>query len=107
MAHHSFAAEFDSGQPIAAAGAVTRVDWTNPHAYLYIDVKDDSGKTVGWRFEMGSPNSLLRCGWSRGSVKPGDKVTVNGYRAKDSSHSGYTVRVESSDGRTLYSRPGE
>ncbi len=105
-AHHSFAAEFDSGRPITAAGVVNRVEWTNPHAYLYIEVKDEQGQPVGWRFEMGSPNSLLRCGWTRSSVKPGDAVTVEGYRAKDGSRNAYTLRVESG-GHTIYSRPGE
>ena len=85
-AHHSFAAEFDASKPISVTGAVTKVEWLNPHVWFYVDVKDDSGKVSNWGVEMGSPNGLMRAGWSRNSMKIGDVVTVEGSRAKDGSN---------------------
>ncbi len=87
VAHHSFAAEFDASKPIKLTGAVTKIEWMNPHAYFYIDVVED-GKTVNWALEMGSPNGLMRQGWTRNSMKIGDQVTVEGSRAKDGSFVG-------------------
>ena len=84
-AHHSFSAEFDANQPIQLTGTVTKVEWVNPHIWFYIDVKDETGKITNWGWEMGSPNVLLRLGWTRNSLKPGDVVTVEGSRAKDKS----------------------
>jgi hypothetical protein len=83
LAHHSFAAEYDSNKPITIKGVVSKVVWQNPHAYLYAEVKDANGKTVSYGFETGSPNSLGRRGWKRTSVKEGDVITVEGYLAKD------------------------
>jgi hypothetical protein len=82
-AHHSFAAEYDSNKPITVKGIVSKVVWQNPHAYLYLEVKDQNGKTVSYGFETGSPNSLGRRGWKRTSIKEGDPITVEGYLAKD------------------------
>ena len=82
VAHHAFAAEFDADKPVTLTGAVTKIDWTNPHAWFYIDVKDETGKVTNWGLEMGSPNSLMRAGWSRNSMKLGDIVTVEASRAK-------------------------
>src|SRR5258707_9487642 len=84
-AHHSFAAEFDTKKPITLTGTVTKLEWTNPHAHIYINVKDEGGAMTVWDFELGSPNGLARRGWSRNSLKPGDIVTVMGYKAKDDS----------------------
>ena len=85
-AHHSFAAEFDSTKTITLKGKVTKVDWTNPHAFFYIDVKDEkTGETVNWQNEMNSPNSLMRLGWTRESMKIDDVVTVQGSLARDGS----------------------
>jgi hypothetical protein len=85
-AHHSFAAEFDSTKQITLVGKVTKVDWTNPHAFFYIDVKDEkTGETVNWQNEMNSPNSLMRLGWTRDSMKIDDVVTVQGSLARDGS----------------------
>jgi tRNA(Ile2) C34 agmatinyltransferase TiaS len=82
-AHHSFAAEYDSNKPITVRGVVSKVAWVNPHAYVFVDVKDDNGKVTTWAFESLSPNALAQQGWTRNSLKPGDPVTVDGYLAKD------------------------
>ena len=85
-AHHAFAAEFDANKPIKLTGAVTKVDWRNPHTWFFIDVKDETGKVTNWGLEMGSPNGLMRLGWTRNSMKIGDVVTVEGSRARDGSN---------------------
>ena len=86
MAHHSFAAEYDASKPIKLSGTVTKIEWTNPHCFFYIDVRnEESGKTETWALELGNPNALLRAGWTPNSVKIGDAVTVEGTRAKDGS----------------------
>ena len=82
-AHHSFAAEYDNNKQVTVKGTVQKVAWVNPHAYVYIDVKEDNGKVTTWAFESLSPNALARQGWSRNSLKVGEPVTVNGYLAKD------------------------
>ena len=84
VAHHSFAAEYDSKNPIKMTGAVTRVEWSNPHVYFYIDVKDaETGRVANWAFEMGAPAVLQKRGWTRSSMSIGDVVIVDGTRAKD------------------------
>jgi hypothetical protein len=82
-AHHSFAAEYDSNKVVKLTGAVTKVDWQNPHVYFFVDVEDDSGKVTNWAFEMGAPGALKNSGWTRTSMKIGDIITVEGTRAKD------------------------
>ena len=101
-AHHSFAAEFDVQKPVTLTGTVARVAWTNPHAHFYLDVKDEAGKVTAWDLEMGSPNALMRRGWSRRSLNAGDKVTVDGYLAKDGSPLANARSVTLSDGRKLF-----
>jgi hypothetical protein len=86
QAHHSFAAEFDADKPVELTGEVTKVEWTNPHAWFYIDVEGEDGTFANWGFEMGSPNGLMRAGWTRNSMQVGDVVTVEGSQAKDGSH---------------------
>ena len=81
-AHHSFYAEFDADKPIKVMGAVTKVEWENPHAWFYVDVQDESGKKTNWGFELGSPNLLIRAGWDRNTLKIGDLVTVEASLAK-------------------------
>ena len=84
LAQHSFAAEYDASKPLKLTGTVTKIEWTNPHCFFYIDVKnEESGKVENWAFELGNPNALLRNGWTPKSVKIGDTVSVEGTRAKD------------------------
>lgn len=85
-AHHSFPAQYDASKPVTLTGTVTRVEWTNPHIFIYIDVEDeDTGEVVNWALEMGGPNALLRLGWKRDSLKPDDVITVEGSLARDGS----------------------
>ena len=102
IAHHSFAAEYDAAKPITLTGTVTKVEWMNPHARFYIDVKDESGKMTNWELELGSPNGLMRRGWTRHSMKEGDVVTVQGSLAKDGSSLANARTVKLSDGRQLF-----
>jgi hypothetical protein len=102
LAHHPFAAEFDSSKSIHLSGTVSKMDWSNPHAYLFVDVKDEkSGATTNWKFELGSPNALQRRGWKEATVKTGDKVTVNGWQARDGSHFANAKDVMLSTGKEL------
>src|SRR5258708_22980505 len=85
-AHHAFAAEYDESKLVTVSGIVTGFKWTNPHAWLYLDGKDESGKATNWGFEMGSPNGLVRRGWKRTDLKNGELITVHGYSAKNGSN---------------------
>ena len=101
LAHHSFAAEYDSKKPVTLSGSVTKVEWTNPHARFYVDVKD-GGAVTNWELELGSPNGLMRNGWTRNSLKPGDMVSVEGYMAKDGSKLANARTVTLGDGRKVF-----
>jgi hypothetical protein len=101
LAHHSFAAEFDGSKPVRLVGKVTRVAWTNPHSFFYVDVVDDSGKVTNWGCEGANPLALTRRGWKKGDLKLGDTVVVDGYRARDGSHLVDARRVTFPDGRSL------
>jgi Family of unknown function (DUF6152) len=101
-AHHSFAVEFDVKQRVTLKGVVTKVEWTNPHTYFYVDVRGESGAVVNWAFETAGPNTLARQGWSRQSLKIGDQVTVTGYRARDGSPIASAREVVLSDGRKVF-----
>ena len=101
MAHHSFAAEFDSTKPLKMTGVVTKIDWTNPHVWFYIDVKDEAGKVNNWGFEMGPPHLLQGQGWTRTTMKLGDTVTVQGTAAKNGSNRGNARSVTTPDGKRL------
>jgi len=102
LAHHSFAAEYDSAKPITLTGTVTKVEWMNPHARFYIDVKDEKGEMNNWELELGSPNGLMRQGWTRNSLKKGDQVTISGSLAKDGSKLANARTVKLADGRSVF-----
>jgi Family of unknown function (DUF6152) len=101
-AHHAFIAEFDANKRVKVTGTITKLEWTNPHAWLYVDVKDASGKVINWSFEMGSPNVLIRQGWRRTALKDGDTVAVEGYAAKDGSNVANARSVTMPDGRKVF-----
>jgi hypothetical protein len=101
-AHHSFAAEFDRNSPVTLTGSVTRVDWGNPHIWVFMDVKDDTGKVSNWGVEGGAPNALFRNGWRKDSLKVGDTVTVEGFKSKDGLPRANANRVTLPDGRRVF-----
>ena len=101
-AHHSFAAEYDATKPITLRGEVLRVDFINPHGWLYVRVQEPKGKPVTWNVEMGSPNSLIRRGFTKNTVPVGTQVVINGYRAKDGSRTVNSTNVTLADGRKLF-----
>ena len=101
-AHHSFAAEYDANKPVTLKGTVTKVEWTNPHARFYIDVKDDKGVVRNWNLELASPNVLVRNGWKRTSLAVGDQVIVDGSAAKDGSKMANARAVKLADGRQVF-----
>jgi len=101
-AHHSFAAEFDASKPVKLTGAVTKVEWANPHIWVYLDVKDDQGRPQPWQCEGGPPNTLTRNGWSSNSLKVGDQITIDGVLAKDGSKTCNARAVKLPDGRSVF-----
>jgi Family of unknown function (DUF6152) len=101
LAHHSGAAVFDNTKKIDLTGVVTKVEWVNPHAHFYIDVKDRTGKVTNWNLELASPSILVRNGWKRNSIKEGDTVTVTGSQARDGSNFGIAQTIVFPDGRKL------
>jgi hypothetical protein len=101
-AHHSFAAEYDANKPIQVTGTVTKVEWTNPHARIYVDAKDENGNVTNWNFELGGPLQLNRLGWKRDAVKVGDQVTVQCYLAKDGAKMANARNVVFADGRKIF-----
>jgi hypothetical protein len=102
FAHHSFAAEYDASKPVELHGTVTKMEWTNPHARIYLAVKDANGTVTEWNLELASPNVLSRNGWTRHSLKEGDVVTVSGARAKDGNTMANARTVVLADGRKVF-----
>lgn len=103
VAHHAFQAEFDTNKPVTLKGAVTKIEWMNPHAWFYIDVTDETGKVEHWQCETGAPIELLRRGWRKNDLKIGDQVTVQGFRAKDSTNTANARVVTLPDGKRVFS----
>jgi len=101
-AHHSFAAEYDANKPVTLHGSVVRVEWTNPHARFYIDVKEADGSVAQWNLELASPNVLVRQGWTRSSLKIGDEITVSGSAAKDGSKMANARNVTLATGKRVF-----
>ena len=101
VAHHSFAAEFDGSKAVRLVGALTKIEWTNPHSYFYLDVKDEKGNIVKWSCEGGAPGALSRRGFKKGDIKLGDTLVVDGYLARDGSHLIDARRVTLPDGRSV------
>jgi hypothetical protein len=103
LAHHSFSAEFDNTKPVTLQGTVTKVDWMNPHIWIYIDVKDaGTGAVAAWQCEGGPPNTLTRNGWTKNDLKKGDAISVVGTLAKDASKTCNASSVKFADGRTVF-----
>ncbi len=102
LAHHSFSAEFDNSKPVSLQGTVTKVDWLNPHIWIYLDVKDDSGKVSNWQCEGGAPNSLTRSGWTKEALKKGDAISITGTHAKDATNTCNASSVTLPDGRRVF-----
>jgi Family of unknown function (DUF6152) len=101
-AHHSFAAEFDAEKPIKLAGTVVRWEMINPHGWITMDVVEPDGKTAEWKVETSNPNGLMRLGWTKNSLKPGDRITVDAYRSKDGSNTANAARITLADGSKVF-----
>lgn len=107
LAHHSFAAEYDSAKPIKVTGTVTRVEWLNPHIWFYVDVKDEKGNVVNWAFSGGAPGQLMRRGITKDVIQPGMTVVVEGFMAKDGSHNANGSKVTFADGSSVFTANAE
>jgi hypothetical protein len=102
FAHHSFAAEFDRDQAMKVTGTVTKVEWTNPHIWIYVDVKNPDGTVTNWAFQGGPPSYLTRSGWSKNDLKSGDTINIQGFRAKDGSNHAAGGQITLPDGRKVF-----
>jgi hypothetical protein len=105
-AHHSFGAEYDASKPVTLSGVITKVEWSNPHTHFFMDVTDDKGNVANWKFEGYPPSVLYRTGWKREvTMKPGDRVTVFAWRARDGTNWGHGRQVTLADGTKLFWGP--
>ena len=102
FAHHSFAAEFDRDQAMKVTGTVRKVEWTNPHIWIYVDVKNPDGTVTNWAFQGGPPSYLTRSGWSKNDLKSGDTINIQGFRAKDGSNHAAGGQITLPDGRKVF-----
>jgi len=107
LAHHSFAAEFDAANKVKLSGTVTKLQWRNPHTYFFVDVTDEKGVVHNWAFELGSPNVLMRRGWTSETLKSGDTVTVEGARARDGTYKANANTVVLASGKRLFNGTNE
>ena len=106
LAHHSFGAEYDASKPITLTGVITKVEWTNPHSHFYLDVTDDKGNVTNWKFEGYNPAVLYRIGWKKDTtIKPGDKITVFGWRARDGGNWAHSREITLPGGKKLFFGP--
>ncbi len=106
LAHHSFGAEYDATKPVTLTGVITKIDWTNPHSYFFVDVKDDKGQVANWKLEGYPPSVLYRTGWHReGTMKIGDTLTVTGWRSRDGTNWAHSREVTLSSGKKLFFGP--
>ena len=101
-AHHSWTADYDGGKPVTVKGVVTKVEWTNPHTHFYIEAKDEKGAVTMWNFEMASTLALERGGWSRKTLNPGDKVSVEGFGGRSAITRAIVTSITTADGRELF-----
>jgi hypothetical protein len=105
--HHSFGVEYDVNKPVTLTGIITKIEWTNPHSFLFVDVKNDAGKVENWRFEGFPPTVLYRTGWKRDvTMKAGDQITVYGWQARTGGPLGHARQITFADGKKLYFGPG-
>src|SRR3954453_8591003 len=102
LAHHSFAAQFDAKKPLKLSGTGTKMEWINPHAWIYIDVKNTDGTVTNWMVEAGAPNALLRRGWTKNSLLPGPEIVIEGYQAKDAPNRANGRDIPFKDGKKLF-----
>jgi hypothetical protein len=107
FAHHSFAAEYDNNQPVTLKGTIAKIEWMNPHIWMYIDAKDAQGKVTRWQCEGGPPNSLTRQGWTKNALKAGDEVTMEGFRAKDATNTCNARSVKLPGGKSVFAGSAE
>jgi len=105
LAHHAFAAEYDAKAPMSVTGVITKIEWTNPHTYVYLDVTDDSGKVSNWAFEGYPPNTLKRTGFTRDLIKVGDKIGMTAFKAKDGANRGAGREITLTDGKKIFLGP--
>jgi hypothetical protein len=101
-ANHAFTAEFDGDKPVTLKGTVSRVEWINPHSWVYIDVAEGDGRKTTWKIECGAPNQLMRRGWNKNSIPVGAQVTVEGYRAKNGSNTANAKDIVNADGKRFF-----
>jgi hypothetical protein len=108
LAHHSFGAEYDATKPITLTGTLTRIEWTNPHSFIFLDVTDEKGAVANWKMEGYPPNVLYRNGWKKdATMKPGDKITVTGWRSRDGTNWGHSREITLPSGqKMIFGPPG-